>query len=151
MKHTTVSLKTNGLKLLDWVEYRLSTPTQERSATSPNSFVIVSGGRRTTVGGIQLQDPFSSPPLNTSIDRGRSHDIPSPRRAGTADYRPGHAGVTLMDKELPPPPEDYFTSRHSGSSGSVEDDDAGFSSSVPRRKTSLMRKMKGLGAKVTSR
>ncbi len=94
MKHATVSLETNGLELLDWVEYRSSTPTQERSPTSPDSFVVVRANRRTSNGGAQLEDPFSSPPLNTSIDRGRSRDIPSPRRAGTADYRPGRAGVT---------------------------------------------------------
>ena len=151
MKHATVSLETNGLELLNWAEYRSSTPMQECSPTLPDSFVVVSANRRTTNGGIQLQDPFSSPPLNTSIDFSRSHDIPSPHSTGTADYRPGRARVTLMDKEKPPPPEDYFTSRHSGSSGSVEGDGGSFPSSVPGRETSPMRRMKGLGEKVSSR
>src|SRR5258708_26178033 len=106
---------------------------EECSPALPDSFVVVSANRRTTNGGIQLQDPFSSPPLNTSIDCGRSRDIPSPHSTGTADYRPARARVTLMDKELPSPPEDYFTSRHSRSSRSADGDGGGFPSSVPGR------------------
>ena len=88
---------------------------------------------------------------SSDLDFSRSHDIPSPHSMGTADYRPGRARVTLMDKEKPPPPEDYFTSRHSGSSGSVEGDGGSFPSSVPGRETSPMRRMKGLGEKESSR
>src|SRR5258708_35430548 len=149
MKHATVLLETNGLELLNWAEYQSSMPMQECSPTLPDSFVVVSANCRTTNGGIQLQDPFCSRHLNTSINFSCLHDIPS-HSMGTADYRPGCTRVTLMDKEKPPLPEDYFTSRHSRSSGSAEGDGGGFPSSVPGRETSLMRRMKGLREKVSS-
>src|SRR5258707_1384601 len=91
MKHATVSLETNGLELLDLVEYRSPTPTQERSPTSPDSFVVVRANRRTTNGGPQLQHPFSSPPLNTHQHRSRSftrHSLSSPCGHSRLQTRP---------------------------------------------------------------